>query len=139
MGLFNTVRPAIALALLRITAGVIFFAHGYQKAFTWGVPSVSASFGQMGIPMPNVVAAGVTTLELAGGLALILGFYYRPIALLFVCDMLGAIFFVHRKGGFFVPGGMEFVTILGMAALTVALAGGGAGTADELIARRKSK
>lgn len=132
-----TLRPTLALALLRITTGAIFLMHGYQKAFTWGLGGVSDGFRQMGVPFPEIAGPAIAVLEIGGGLALITGLFYRPIALLLVCDMIGAIFFVHRKGGFFVPNGIEFVMILGMAALTVALAGGGAGTADEMMARRK--
>ena len=54
------------------------------------------------------------------------------------CDMLGAITFVHAKGGFFVPNGVEFVLSLCAVSLALALAGAGEWSVDATIARRRA-
>lgn len=130
-------RTDAALALLRTVAGVVFIAHGIQKFFLMGIPGVTQYFAGLGAPLPQVTAPLVATLELAGGIALILGLFTRPIALALVGDMLGAIVLQHLKGGFWVPNGVEFVMTLGGAAAALALAGGGRYSLDQLLRRRR--
>ena len=98
-----------ALAILRVVIGIVFMAHGYQKFFMMGIPGVTSFFTQVGAPLPGLAAPFVSTLELAGGAALVAGFLARPIAFLLMCDMLTSILVVHLGNGFFVPDGIEFV------------------------------
>lgn len=121
----HALRPAIALALLRITVGFVFAMHGYQKFFQYGLDGVTGGFTQWGVPMAQVAAPLVATVELVGGLMVMLGIYHRLAALGHVCVMVGAIFFVKLNGGFFAPAGFELELTLGVAALTIVLAGGG--------------
>jgi putative oxidoreductase len=122
----NALRPAIGLALLRVTVGFVFAMHGYQKFFQYGLDGVTGGFTQWGVPMPQFAAPAVATVELVGGLMVMLGFYHRLAALGHVCVMIGAITFAKLSGGFFAPAGFEFELTLGVAALTIVLAGGGA-------------
>lgn len=126
------------LLVLRLVIGTIFIMHGYQKVFQFGISGVSGGFTHMGIPMAAIIAPIISVLELVGGLALLLGAFTRVAGVLLACDMLGAIIFVHAKGGFFAPKGIEFVLAnLGMS-LTLALAGAGALSLDAMLARRGS-
>lgn len=95
----------------------------------------------MGVPAANLVAPVVATLELVGGVALILGVLTRVFAALLAVDMLGALFLVHAPAGIFAAtGGYELVLILAAAALAVALVGAGKVSVDKaLFGRSGSK
>ena len=127
----GTPRQAqVALGILRIVAGVIFMAHGYQKFFIMGIDGVTGFFTQVGAPLPGITAILIATLELAGGLLLLLGVFARFIAVPLALDMLGAILLVHVRNGFFVPRGVEFVMLLLVSAIAIAIAGPGALSVD---------
>ncbi|HXQ76905.1 MAG TPA: DoxX family protein [Gemmatimonadaceae bacterium] len=120
-----TQRMSLGLTILRVIVGVVFIVHGAQKLFVFGIPGVTAAFGQMHIPLAAISAPGVAILEFVGGIALVIGLFTRIFALLLAIDMLGAILFVHGRNGFFLPTGYEFaLTLIGA---FVALAVGGPG------------
>lgn len=141
----SILRPAsvrqisLGLAVLRVFAGITILMHGYLKLFTMGISGTTGFFTQAGIPLPGIAAPLVAVLEFFGGMALIVGLFTRPIAALLAIDMLGAILFVRMKGGFFAPNGTEFELMLFAVFLTLALAGAGAYSADEAIARRSGR
>lgn len=137
-------HPALtttARTVLRIVVGFLFAAHGWQKFSQFTIAGTQGAFAQMGVPAADLVAPVVATLELAGGIALILGLFARPFALLLALDMVGALFLVHATAGVFVDaGGFELVLILAAAALAVALVGPGRLSVDNaLFGRRQSK
>ena len=130
-------RADFALAILRVAVGATFFAHGWMKVFGFGLPGVTGMLTGMGVPQPQIAAAGLVGLEFLGGIALILGLLTRPLAALFVCDMLGAILLAKRTGGFFAPQGWELEFLLAVASLALAVGGAGAVSIDGAIAKRR--
>jgi putative oxidoreductase len=127
---------------VRLALGLIFVAHGAQKAFgVWGGPgwskflSFPAPFGFM---RPTWLWMGAALFaELVGGTLILIGLLTRVGAFLVVCTMLTAMFGVHWKGGFFlsrdpnVMSGIEYtLALLGMS-LALLIVGGGRFSVDE--------
>lgn len=129
-------RHDVALAALRVAIGGIFAAHGAQKLFVYGIEGVSGAFGGMGIPMPGITGPLTGVVELAAGLALVVGLLTRLAGLGLAVIMLGAISFVHVKAGFWAPNGVEFPLALLAGAATLALSGAGRYSLDAVRASR---
>lgn len=130
--MFGGKFQSLGLAVLRIIVGIVFFAHGYQKVFTFGFHGVSAMFAHMGFPLPAVCALVVMLVEFVGGILLITGLATRLPATLLAIDMLVAILAVHIRHGFFNPMGVEFPLTLLAACICLALSGGGAASLKRL-------
>lgn len=125
------------IAILRVTVGGVFVAHGAQKLFVYGIPGVAGLMGQLGIPFPTLSALAVIAAELLGGLALVAGLFTRWAALPIAFSMVVAAATVHLKNGFFLPDGAEYVLTLLLASAALVLTGGGALSIDRLLARRR--
>ena len=126
----------IGLLILRVIAGVIFTAHGAQKLFVFGFSGVAGAFGQMGVPMAEIVGPLVALVEFFGGLALIFGLVTRLAGVGLAVVMLGATMIVHLPAGFFAPNGVEFTLMLLGAATALVFTGAGAFSLDALVSRR---
>jgi putative oxidoreductase len=83
----------VALLLLRVAAGTIFFTHGWAKlSHASGTMNMFAGMG-----FPGWAGVAIGALETAGGLLLVLGLFTRVFALLLFIEMCFAIFAVHWK------------------------------------------
>jgi putative oxidoreductase len=134
-----------AISIIRVTLGVIMFAHGSQKVLGWfggyGLKGTTGYFVSIGIPLP--VAYLVCFTEFLGGIGLVLGLLTRIAALGVAAVMVGAIVKVHLPNGFFMnwdlaPGkGHGFETNLALLAMALAcvIAGGGELSIDRLLVR----
>jgi putative oxidoreductase len=141
---FKTDQSTASL-ILRVTLGVVMFAHGAQKLFGWfggnGFDGTMGFFTNV-MHLPWLVAFLVIMGESLGSLGLIAGLFTRFTAASFVVIMLGAIVTVHWPQGFFMNWfgqqqgeGFEYhLLVIGMSAALV-LTGGGAWSLDRVIAR----
>src|SRR3984957_15233864 len=89
-----------AIAILRVVLGVVFFAHGAQKALGWfGGYGFSGTMGMftthMHIPAP--FAALAIAAEFLGGLGLIVGLLTRIAAFGIAVNMVVAVLTVHMQ------------------------------------------
>ena len=115
-----------AALLLRTSLGVMWIAHALLKLLVFTLPGTAQFFDSIGIP--GLLAYPVFAVELAGGIALVLGVYARQVALALVPVMAVAASvhlhngWVHTSAG----GGWEYPVFLIAASLTLWLLGDGA-------------
>ncbi len=130
-------RVNAALAIVRVTTGAIFIAHGGQKLFVYGFAGVAGAFGQMGIPLAGIAGPLTALVEFFGGIALVVGLLSRLAGLGLAITMVGAIFFAHLAAGFFAPNGFEYPLALLASSLAIAVAGAGDWSLDARLAARR--
>jgi putative oxidoreductase len=117
----------VGLLVARVALGVVFLMHGLQKFFFNGIDPTIKFFDSLEVPEPEVLARAAGAVELAGGIALILGVLLPFAGILLAIDLLGAFWYYHRTNGFWASDqGYEWVIALGLALLLVAFSGGGA-------------
>lgn len=123
------------LVPLRFVVGLVFFMHGWQKVFGFGLSGTADIMGKLGLPVPMLCAAVVMTAELLGGAGIIVGLFTRWAGLALALDMLVAIPVARMHGGFFTPYGYELeLTLLG-ACLTLAALGSGPMSIEAMLRR----
>ncbi len=128
----------LGIAVLRWIVGVVFLVHGGQKLFVFHFAGTAAFFTKAGIPLPEVSAVVVTLVEFLGGAALILGLGTRGAAVLLAINMLGAIYFVHGRNGFFLQGGgYEYALAMLVSNVSLALSGPGICAFDNLLSKAR--
>ncbi len=128
--------------ILRLTLGIVIFPHGAQKLLGWfGGGGFSATMqGMTSMGLPAVIVFLVIVAEFFGSLGLITGFLTRFSAFGISMVMLGAIFTVHAKVGFFMNWmgqqqgeGFEYhLLVLGIA-LALMIRGGGRFSIDRAL------
>ena len=93
----NNTAPYGILAL-RVTTGALFLFHGLMKLFVFTPAGTAGYFESIGLPG----ALGYLTMlvEIAGGVALILGVKTRIVSAALVPVLLGAAYFGHGVNGF---------------------------------------
>jgi putative oxidoreductase len=91
--------PPLALAVLRIVTALLFIEHGTMKLF--GFPSASGDAPSDGGLSLLMLVAGI--LEVFGGLAILVGFFTRPVAFLLSGEMAVAYWMMHFPNGGFFP------------------------------------
>jgi putative oxidoreductase len=120
-----------AALLLRVSMGVMFFAHGFILKFLTFTPAGTAKYFES-IGYPAETGYLVIAAEIIGGLMLIAGIRVRFVSLAFVPLMLGAAL-QHVGNGwvFSAPGGgFEFPVFWAIALCVQALLGAGAWSID---------
>lgn len=116
-------------AALRIGVGFLLLQHGLQKLFGFfgdlgGVP---------GEPVPFAPLMGMAgTLELLGGVLLVVGLFTRPVAIVLLGEMVVAYLVAHAPNGPWpITNGGELVLLYGLAFYWLAAHGGGPASLDD--------
>lgn len=136
----------IAMFVLRMLLGIVFFPHGAQKVFGWfggmGFNGTMVSFTEK-LGIPAFLAFLAILAESLGPMALIMGALTRIAAFGIACNMVVAVFMLHLKNGFFMnwfgkQQGEGFEYHILVVAITIALMirGGGRWSLDGLIAKK---
>jgi putative oxidoreductase len=120
---------AYGATLLRLIMGVVYIMHAYLAVVVFGPAGMIAYQAKNGVPFAEVGTWYLILAHGLGGICLVLGLFTRWAALANVPVMLGALLFVHLKNGFWAhtnPSGYEYVLVLLVVSLAVAMIGGGA-------------
>ena len=104
----------LAPLLLRIGVGVIFIIAGWGKLN--GIEGVQGFFGNIGIPLPGVMAWVVAIVEFVGGIMVLFGAYARIPYLLLAFVMVVALF-TTKLGGEFSAARLDLMLLLSSLAL----------------------
>jgi putative oxidoreductase len=132
--------------VLRLSLGAVMFPHGAQKVLGWfgGYGFKGTLHGMTGMGLPAAIVVIVMIAEFLGSLGLIFGFLTRLSALGIISVMLGAIFTVHGKYGFFMNWtgnqageGFEFHLLAIGIAIALLIRGGGALSIDRALERAR--
>ena len=129
----------LGLAILRISLGIIMFAHGAQKVLgAFGGHGLDATVmgmsGGLGIPAFLVYCNAFS--EFLGGVLLIIGLGGRIASGLSFINMMVAVLLVHLTNGFFGPAGLEYPGVLAMMALSLTIAGPGSLSLDHKLFKK---
>ena len=92
----------LGLLLLRIGIGIAFIAHGYPKLFMGGAAGLAKGLAASGIPGGVFAAYLAGAAEFFGGIALILGLFFRPVTIFMAFTMLVALIFHLNLGDNFI-------------------------------------
>ncbi|WP_052723585.1 DoxX family protein [Paenibacillus wulumuqiensis] len=116
----NMARRNVELGILitRVLTGLIFLLHGLSK-FQGGIGGAMGFFQGMGLP--GWLAPVVAVLEIAGGIALILGLFTRIAGVVTACIIVGTLVTAHKGDPFLM--GTEFNYLLLITSLQMAISG----------------
>ncbi len=122
------IRQEWALLMVRLVVGSIFILHGSQKVFGWfggpglqGFANWTASLG-----VPTILGYLAAFAEFIGGIMIFFGIFPALGAAMIIPVMLGAVFLVHWKGGYFIQNnGFEYPFNLILLLVAIIIGGGG--------------
>jgi putative oxidoreductase len=121
-------------AILRIVAGLLFMQHGAQKIFG-ALGGVGGDPGQHVQYFSRMGLAG--SIELFGGLLIVLGLFAGLVAFICSGEMASAYFLAHFPRGFFpVQNGGELAVLYCFLFLYIASRGAGTWSIDALRAKK---
>ncbi len=136
----------IAVLILRLMLGIVFFPHGMQKLFGWfggyGFAGSMGFFtGKLGIPAFFAFLAIMA--EGLGSLGLLTGLLTRVAAFGITVNMIVAVYLLHWQNGFFMNWfgtqkgeGFEYHLLVIAIGIALMIKGGGALSVDRAISKR---
>lgn len=135
LGNFYSSFFEIVYALLRVIIGYILFMHGWAKLGA-GAAGVSAMMAKNGLEPASAFAYAAMFLETVGAICLAVGLLTRFFAAALAIEMAIALLVVHASKGFAAgQGGYEYVLLIGVVLLVIAIRGGGPYSVDRAIGK----
>ena len=133
---FYTAAGPFAYTACRVVVGIIMIMHVWGK-FKVGAPAVAANvMAKNGLEPSLGFAYAAMFLESVGGVCLVIGLFTRFFAAALAIEMGIAFLFVHFSKGFAAgAGGYEYVLLIGVVLLAVAIRGGGPLSVDAKIGK----
>ena len=136
----------IAIMVVRLGLGIVFFPHGMQKLFGWfGGPGFSGTMGMFtnNLHIPALFAFLAIMAEGLGSLGLITGFLTRIAAFGVAVNMVVAVYMLHWQNGFFMNWfgnqkgeGYEYHILVVAIALALMIRGGGKWSIDRMVTEK---
>jgi len=125
----------ITYALVRVVIGYILLMHGWVKINS-GITGVSAFMAKNGLSPGEAFAGSAMFLETVGAVCIIVGLFTRFFAAALAIELGLAFLVVHMPKGFAAgQGGFEYVLLLGVVMLAIAIRGGGPYSLDRAIGK----
>ena len=127
----------IGALVLRVVLGITFFIHGLAK-FQGGIENTVGWFASIGLP--GVLAYAVASVELVGGILLIIGLGSRVVSAILALLMIGATLKVKLAIGFLGNGqmaGYELDLALLAMAVFIAINGSKMFAVDQVVFKQK--
>ena len=113
---YPAIHPDCALLGFRLLVALLIGVHGWYRLLHGGSPLFGGWLAEQGIPLPYVVAWGITIGEIIGSACLALGVCVRPFAPLFMAIYTSGVLMIHATEGWFVVGagrnGVEYSLLL---------------------------
>ena len=122
----------VALFLVRVVVGITMIAHGYNHWRRGGrIAGTARWFSGLGLRYGTLQAWMSVVTEIGAGVLLILGFLTSLACAAVISVMLIAGLLAHRPHGFFVfRDGYEYVLVLGVTCVALAMLGPGSWSLD---------
>ena len=135
LGSFYENFGALHWPLIRATAGIILFTHGWPKLMAGAQVVAANTLAKRGIEPALFLAYVLILLETAGAICITLGFLTRPVAVALVIEFAVIVYKTIPVGYGWNTGGYEYPLLWGLIFLAIAIRGGGPYSVDRAIGR----
>jgi len=127
----------VAYTLMRIVIGYNLLMHGWAKVSSQaGAAGIAGYMAKQGLEPGAAFAYAAIFLETVGAVCLIIGLFTRFFAAALAIEMAVALLVVHAAKGFSASGGgYEYVLLIGIVLLVVAIRGGGPYSVDRMLGK----
>jgi putative oxidoreductase len=140
-------KDDVALMIVRLGLGIVFFPHGMQKLFGWfGGYGFAGTLGFFtnNLHIPALFAILAILAEGLGSLGLLTGLLTRVAAFGITVNMVVAVAMIHFQNGFFMNWfgnqkgeGYEYHILVIAMGIALMIGGGGKGSMDRFLTEKK--